>query len=819
MKTPTLVLSVSGGFDCTLNIHFEKEFIETVTHVVLGSDTWIFTNGNKNEIGPRLVGEIVYKNRLNLLRNPNSDDKNVYAIGVSNWANIKNRRELIRAGNTQTSARPSMLEPGDPVERKSLTGRQELEPNHTQFILFDDGTQEPSYDDRYRAHLVRAISQGAQRAIPQITIVLAGGLNTLEATFDDLRAKIPVIIVDNSGPLADLLAKFLKRNAIKETSSISSQKVINDMEYQPEEDDYLKYDEIQNFARDNLSKKTQIPIWIRDELETAIRWSRAEAAKERLYILVNDTIEIKERKELLIKALLETQPTFVDNFLRIGLDLSLILINEETEASDDIEQNIYKWDVRDDLFVLTQYEFDYLGKLYENDIERKTDRLCSFHKMFRETDSEEIDIHEKKRKCTPHILNEILANLIGDYIKPFYTSKTKNRLSSTLFACFRKIEKTRTHNDIKLEYVYRDLFLWSILTHRIEMAKLFLKHMRTRICASLIASKIIRTIVQREYDQAIRHEYEQEANYFESFAIECLTCCYNNDKAYACELVIREVHMYGGVTCLQIAVAADNRKFLHEETCQFALTNIWYDRIEPLRAKYQFYFDLLTFDIPTTIMNLLIQKRSVTKNIVENKNESSYFMLFNFKPVTPKNPIHWTEILTIIIITTMLVEDIRQFLLQDNPLLGKFKAYFDITTQSSNIVLIVPAYILFYVGLIMRFVYKSNDVFSVPRIIMGYDLELWFIRSFLFIGVSRNFGPKLVMIRKMVGISTTQITFAYGVTSRAIYLYGTFEFTLGQILNNIFHPVYYFIYGSYDDERTALKDETDTVQNYPDRLR
>ncbi|CAF4407971.1 unnamed protein product, partial [Didymodactylos carnosus] len=73
---------------------------------------------------------------------------------------------------------------------------QELEPNHTQFILFDDGTLEPSYDDRYRAHLVRAISQGAQRAIPQITIVLAGGLNTLEATFDDLRAKIPVVIID-----------------------------------------------------------------------------------------------------------------------------------------------------------------------------------------------------------------------------------------------------------------------------------------------------------------------------------------------------------------------------------------------------------------------------------------------------------------------------------------------------------------------------------------------------------------------------------------------------------------------------------------------
>ncbi|CAF4634136.1 unnamed protein product [Didymodactylos carnosus] len=135
--------------------------------------------------------------------------------------------------------------------------------------------------------------------------------------------------------------------------------------------------------------------------------------------------------------------------------------------------------------------------------------------------------------------------------------------------------------------------------------------MRTRICASLIASKIIKTIAQREYDSSIRHEYEEEANYFELFAIECLTCCYNNDKEYACELVIRQVDLFGGVTCLQVAVAADNKKFLHEETCQLALTNIWYDRIEPLRKyKYQFYIDLLTFNIPSTIMHVLKQKKN-----------------------------------------------------------------------------------------------------------------------------------------------------------------------------------------------------------------
>jgi len=51
--------------------------------------------------------------------------------------------------------------------------------------------------------------------------------------------------------------------------------------------------------------------------------------------------------------------------------------------------------------------------------------------------------------------------------------------------------------------------------------------------------------------------------------------------------------------------------------------------------------------------------------------------------------------------------------------------------------------IIVYIG------YKFNK-FANYRIIMAYDLELWFIRSILFIGIARNLGPKLVMIRKMV---------------------------------------------------------------------
>jgi hypothetical protein len=66
-------------------------------------------------------------------------------------------------------------------------------------------------------------------------------------------------------------------------------------------------------------------------------------------------------------------------------------------------------------------------------------------------------------------------------------------------------------------------------------------------------------------------------------------------------------------------------------------------------------------------------------------------------------------------------------------------------------VLRVSSYLLFYIGLILRFTYAADtDQLSAAKIVLAYDLEIWFIRSLVFLGVARKMGPKLVMIRKMV---------------------------------------------------------------------
>lgn len=147
------------------------------------------------------------------------------------------------------------------------------------------------------------------------------------------------------------------------------------------------------------------------------------------------------------------------------------------------------------------------------------------------------------------------------------------------------------------EYIYRDLFLWCVLTHRLEMAKIFLAQMKTRLCSALIASKILKSFIPYGPDQNSKEKLSSEADDFETYAIECIRCSYFYDRGQACELIMRRVDLYGEVTCLQMAIAANNKKFLYEDACNALLTNIWYDKEDPEQDRTLLVINVLTMGI------------------------------------------------------------------------------------------------------------------------------------------------------------------------------------------------------------------------------
>ncbi len=216
--------------------------------------------------------------------------------------------------------------------------------------------------------------------------------------------------------------------------------------------------------------------------------------------------------------------------------------------------------------------------------------------------------------------------LVGDFMYPLYENSLKVQSNSEKSK--RKIKISTMNRDIECghelnvqssqqksenvnettkkdaEFIYRDIFLWCILTYRLAMAKIILGQMKTRICSALIASKILKSLAYYAPDHESKERLFSEANVFETYAIEFVRCSYVYHKQQTCELIIRQVNLYGNVTCLQMALAGDNKKFLNEDACQALLTNIWYDKIDPVQERTRLVINLFTVGISQLFISM-----------------------------------------------------------------------------------------------------------------------------------------------------------------------------------------------------------------------
>ncbi|CAF4110427.1 unnamed protein product, partial [Adineta steineri] len=122
-------------------------------------------------------------------------------------------------------------------------GRYTLEPNLTQYIFFDDGTYDSMDNGDFASELARNISRGARRKIPLVTILVGADLQALKSIFTDLESNIPVLIVDQSGPLAMIMCKHLKltENMFKSTKNQNQELTKRDVHHDNAEDEIDTY--------------------------------------------------------------------------------------------------------------------------------------------------------------------------------------------------------------------------------------------------------------------------------------------------------------------------------------------------------------------------------------------------------------------------------------------------------------------------------------------------------------------------------------------------------------------------------------------------
>ncbi|CAF1184605.1 unnamed protein product [Adineta steineri] len=618
--------------------------------------------------------------------------------------------------------------------------------------------------------------------------------------------------------------------------------------------------------RDQNAQRSQL-------LQLAMDWDCINVAKE--LILQNSLDNILNKEDAFVNALTKDLPEFVYEFLKLGIDPSKIFF-------------------KNDAFFGSKTRYDkFFECLYNNDAVNSDKTQLS---AFIESD----DVVGKHIRTTDK-LNDVLAALIGDYMHKLYFGSNKEEIEYR--SSWGLIEQNKEQNQMNaqnpdqhdkqnkdIDYIKRDLFIWAILMNHTEMAQVFLSHMKYRICAALIATKILKQYFQKAPYGDLKDSYEKNAQYFEEYAISCIKQCEKNDTDRACEIVLQRIELYGNVTCLQVAADAKDKLFIATPCCVQAMNNIWYNNIYFKQSNKRneiamvvglFSLGLLapfcvTYRDPPTIVNNEDPERSLqaygidysdpypiafpryTKYLpindymhrIKNFHQAllmkycyhclnycfflllfSYVLLFNFQPPTSSIPsIHWTEILTIILVSIMLIEEIHYFFSLDSiTLLGKFKSYFRDLFKIMTLI----GFVLFYIGLILRFTHADDESeFVAARVVWAIDVELWWLRSLAFIIVIPSLGPHLVAIGKMLKdhlffmcIIAIVMT-GYGVASRSMVYYSNptlfndtttdTSFDGRSIFRQIIYPVYYLMYGQMGNELTDLDSDKRFDQVYDD---
>jgi hypothetical protein len=102
------------------------------------------------------------------------------------------------------------------------------------------------------------------------------------------------------------------------------------------------------------------------------------------------------------------------------------------------------------------------------------------------------------------------------------------------------------------EELLRDLFLWSVLMDMPEIAKILLVHLQPRICAALIASTIFKAYAKASTAVDHKEKFKSQSREFETHAAMFTDKCYGYNGNLACELLLRQIPLFGNVTCMQV---------------------------------------------------------------------------------------------------------------------------------------------------------------------------------------------------------------------------------------------------------------------------
>eukprot|EP00058_Branchiostoma_floridae_P006677 XP_002592165.1 hypothetical protein BRAFLDRAFT_88112 [Branchiostoma floridae] len=511
LELPNLLISVTGGAkNFYIKPRLQEVFRKGLIKAAQSTGAWIITGGTHAGV-MKHVGEAVRTNAV-----AGRSDNKVVAIGVATWGIVHHKDELI---NPQGSF-PARYHLEDPPP-----GRAALDPNHSHFILVDDGTNEQfGKEIKLRAELEKRISEHKTRAsthapgsssvsIPVVLLALQGGPGTLETVYQGVSNNTPAVIVEGSGGAADILAYGFNHSPeelVAVEGHVGQYEIVGRVDKQLEE--VLRAKIVEEFGGSDPTKldPNKLKVWTKWVVDSIKK-------KQLLSVFEIDSRESAKNIDVaMLRALLRANKDDYQHQLKLALAWN---------RSDIAETDIFTADRR-----WKQEELEDL--MYSAILEDKV----NFVKLFLEN---------------------------GVSLKDFLTVRRLQRLYSS---------------DPKAlcEDPTRELFLFCVLLNRQEMARLFWEEGKEGVAAALVASKLLKSMARElENDTEMSEEMLEHADKFEDLALGVLNECWGEDELRTQLLLVRELYLWGELTCLRIAISGNHLNFIAHSACQALLNNIW----------------------------------------------------------------------------------------------------------------------------------------------------------------------------------------------------------------------------------------------------
>nr|XP_011726329.1 transient receptor potential cation channel subfamily M member 8 isoform X5 [Macaca nemestrina] len=545
LKTPNLVISVTGGAkNFALKPRMRKIFSRLI-YIAQSKGAWILTGGTHYGL-MKYIGEVVRDNTIS-----RSSEENIVAIGVAAWGMVSNRDTLIR--NCDAEGYFSAQYPMDDFTRDPL---YILDNNHTHLLLVDNGCHgHPTVEAKLRNQLEKYISERTIQdsnyggKIPIVCFAQGGGKETLKAINTSIKSKIPCVVVEGSGQIADVIASLVEvEDAL--TSSAVKEKLVR-------------------FLPRTVSRLPE------EETESWIKWLKEILESSHLLTVIKmeeagDEIVSNAISYALYKAF-STNEQDKDNW---NGQLKLLLEwNQLDLANDEIFTNDRRWESAD----LQEVMFTALIK----------DRP-KFVRLFLENGL------NLRKFLTHDVLTELFSNHFSTLVyrnlqiaKNSYNDALLTfvwKLVANFRRGFRKEDRNgRDEMDIELHDVspitrhpLQALFIWAILQNKKELSKVIWEQTRGCTLAALGASKLLKTLSKVKNDINAAGESEELANEYETRAVELFTECYSSDEDLAEQLLVYSCEAWGGSNCLELAVEATDQHFIAQPGVQWYINGVNY---------------------------------------------------------------------------------------------------------------------------------------------------------------------------------------------------------------------------------------------------